>query len=333
MKTPITLHLTEQPRAGPQASPGSPGAEAYNIPFAQPELIHADSHAVISRQSVRGSIYYMELYHYDIRHPQNIVTKIHLPQVIFCYGLQGQISSHGFSTLQNNNLAAGQYGSYYLPEGQCTLQLQKGIHAFFYFSLECHYLEWAAGQYPAIRNLAACLSGKSSTPLHLPLCPINFHIRKTIKRMQTCPRSDTALDIALLTYLLDLIAVYHHQLQTGEYQYSQTTKTSTQEVKDYIDQHYTNPSTSHIPSLADKFQISERTLAREFKNIYGTSIRHYIINLRMNHALKLLAENYSVRETSEAVGYQDPYSFSRAFKKHFGFTPNKAKSQANPGKR
>ena len=47
----------------------------------------------------------------------------------------------------------------------------------------------------------------------------------------------------------------------------------------------------------------------------------FIIAKRLDHAQQLLQSGLSVRETAEAVGYNDPFYFSRLYKKHMGVTP------------
>ncbi len=46
----------------------------------------------------------------------------------------------------------------------------------------------------------------------------------------------------------------------------------------------------------------------------------FIIVKRLDYAQQLLQSGLSVRETSEAVGYSDPFYF-RPYKKHMGVTP------------
>ena len=48
----------------------------------------------------------------------------------------------------------------------------------------------------------------------------------------------------------------------------------------------------------------------------------YILSLRMLNAQSLLERtNYSIKEISEIVGYENPLYFSRVFKKEIGKSP------------
>jgi AraC-like DNA-binding protein len=47
----------------------------------------------------------------------------------------------------------------------------------------------------------------------------------------------------------------------------------------------------------------------------------------MQRAIELLRDGSTVKETPDCLGYADPSHFSREFKNHYGFAPNK---NANP---
>jgi len=62
-------------------------------------------------------------------------------------------------------------------------------------------------------------------------------------------------------------------------------------------------------------------VGRTFKKYFGYSLTDYIHRQRLNHCKRLLAENKSVREVAEAVGYLDSKTLIRIFKKYEGITP------------
>ena len=48
----------------------------------------------------------------------------------------------------------------------------------------------------------------------------------------------------------------------------------------------------------------------------------YFIQLKMQKACELLySENMKVKDVAEAIGYEDPFYFSRQFKKHMKVSP------------
>jgi YesN/AraC family two-component response regulator len=78
-------------------------------------------------------------------------------------------------------------------------------------------------------------------------------------------------------------------------------------------------------SLADLVQfagISSATIGRMFKQHTGLTPVHWIIKTKMDAAQKLLASSrQNVGEVGAWVGIDDPYYFSKLFKKTCGLTP------------
>lgn len=92
-------------------------------------------------------------------------------------------------------------------------------------------------------------------------------------------------------------------------------------VVDTVNSLYMNHIT--VEGLADTLGLDRRYLARIFKASMGISIRDYLIKVRMQHAQRLLREGISVALTAELVGYNDPFNFSKMFKKYFGESPSR----------
>jgi AraC-like DNA-binding protein len=75
--------------------------------------------------------------------------------------------------------------------------------------------------------------------------------------------------------------------------------------------------------IAGKLCCSRQTLFRNLK-VEGVTFEQVLDELRHKLALKYLsANNASVKETARLVGYSDPASFSRAFKRWTGYSPCK----------
>ena len=67
---------------------------------------------------------------------------------------------------------------------------------------------------------------------------------------------------------------------------------------------------------------SVSTFQREFKRLYGSSPKKWLIEERLKKAEELFkTSNFSVAEVAAAVGYEDLSHFSKAFRKRFGHSP------------
>ncbi|SPL70639.1 HTH-type transcriptional regulator CdhR [Acinetobacter stercoris] len=77
-----------------------------------------------------------------------------------------------------------------------------------------------------------------------------------------------------------------------------------------------------IDTIAEKFNITPRTLIRRFKNALDITPNVYIQILRVEAAQKQLEETqHSIEQIMQAVGYHDLSSFRRLFFKKTGLTP------------
>ena len=83
----------------------------------------------------------------------------------------------------------------------------------------------------------------------------------------------------------------------------------------------------HRMSLDDfalRFSYNKFYLSRIFRETYGTSLIEYRNLHRMKEARRMLKEA-SVSRVAEELGYGSIYSFSRAYKAHYGCAPTKAR--------
>jgi AraC-like DNA-binding protein len=95
---------------------------------------------------------------------------------------------------------------------------------------------------------------------------------------------------------------------------------------DFIEHNFHN--NIYIQQLAEMGFMSIRNFQRIFKDATGLSPNDYLLELRIQHASKLLSETDSaIYNVSEQVGIADWFYFSKAFKKKFGVSPLKYRKQ------
>lgn len=84
----------------------------------------------------------------------------------------------------------------------------------------------------------------------------------------------------------------------------------------------TYTQTITLKQLADIFGLSSYKLEKGFKEIFGYSVLHHRYEERMRKALRFVNDkNYSSKQVADMLGYSEPQSFSRAFRKRFGYAP------------
>ena len=77
-----------------------------------------------------------------------------------------------------------------------------------------------------------------------------------------------------------------------------------------------------IDELAARFYVSKYHLMRLFRSETGYTIHNYITEKRLLLAQQLLEKRTALWEVAESCGYQDYSTFSRAYKKQFGYAPS-----------
>ena len=77
-----------------------------------------------------------------------------------------------------------------------------------------------------------------------------------------------------------------------------------------------------VNELAKLCKVSPRTLTRWFQETKGTPPHEWMQHERLSHAVELLLEGASVKETASRLGYKTQHHFSREFKKRYGYPPS-----------
>jgi two-component system response regulator YesN len=94
-------------------------------------------------------------------------------------------------------------------------------------------------------------------------------------------------------------------------------------VKAYIDMNYSNSDLS-LENIASNMSINASHLSNIFKKESGLSITEYLNECRMKYAKELIDKgNMKLFEIAELVGFNDPYYFSKCFKKTYGVPASK----------
>jgi len=76
-----------------------------------------------------------------------------------------------------------------------------------------------------------------------------------------------------------------------------------------------------VDQMADLAGMSISVFRKEFQRIMGIPPKMHYDKLRMDHALRLLAEGMKIKEVAVAIGFTDPFHFSRSFRRLRGHSP------------
>lgn len=92
-------------------------------------------------------------------------------------------------------------------------------------------------------------------------------------------------------------------------------------AKEYVRENYGEKLT--LAAIASKIGISQGYLSSVFKKQTGGNLNDYINQMKIEKAKELLEKHeYMMYEISDMLGFENPYYFSKVFKKLTGITPS-----------
>ena len=127
-----------------------------------------------------------------------------------------------------------------------------------------------------------------------------------------------------LKILLTKIARHIHTVETQYENYTQKNRIIEEVVQEL---NRTSPENLSAKQFADRYFMSQSAFSGYFKKFTGCSFLEYVTRLRIKDACELLlTTNATIYDIQCRVGYQDPKSFYRSFRRITGMTPSEYKS-------
>ena len=108
---------------------------------------------------------------------------------------------------------------------------------------------------------------------------------------------------------------------------SRSTQSFVSKAKEYVRNNYRDETLS-LDSICQVLGVSNSYFSTVFKKETGNSFTGYLTDYRMDQASKLLIEtNEKSYIIARNVGYMDPNYFSYVFKRRFGVSPSKYRTE------
>lgn len=96
----------------------------------------------------------------------------------------------------------------------------------------------------------------------------------------------------------------------------------------YIQTNYCGKIT--VEEIANYVRLNRSYFGAIFKELTGMTPREFLIDFRIDKSKKLLSDmSMSISDVSRSVGYEDPLTFSKLFKKKVGVSPNTYRKKLN----
>ena len=174
-------------------------------------------------------------------------------------------------------------------------------------------------------------------------CPI-VHIKKYSQElynsyheiMNTHEKKDTCWElmakVLALQFLVILFKELSHQSSSRlqDYFHFETYDKTTiaQTITKYFQENYMKKIS--VDDIARSTYLSTTYITKIYKEVTGDTPINYLINLRLEKARDILEEgHFSIQAVAKKVGYDDPYYFSKLFKKKFGCSPSSYKRKGD----
>ena len=92
-------------------------------------------------------------------------------------------------------------------------------------------------------------------------------------------------------------------------------------IGEYLRMNLQNPPTKEM--VCEKFSITDYSLRKEFKKIFGLNFGEYIRQQKVKTGARLLlSSDLQVSTISECVGFSNQSKFAVAFRNKYGISPN-----------
>ena len=149
------------------------------------------------------------------------------------------------------------------------------------------------------------------------LPPVFSYSRNWAREMLECYENDGVSEYRIAALLF--------QMYTELFAAENPKNHYVRKVKDYIRALYMQEI--RVEQIAERMNLDRRYLSRLFKEKTGQTMQEYLISVRMEAAKKQLERGASVAEASQLCGYDDVCNFSKMFKRLFGISPGKWKTE------
>lgn len=173
-------------------------------------------------------------------------------------------------------------------------------------------------------DLSLCLQQAHEKQSHVLRIPSfnNGKLGNIMRDLENALKEDDfANDLYRNLLFLEFMVQLNRAAQKNAVEYLSTTSSNDKVVAiiDYLNKNLTKEIS--IDSLADQFYISRYYLMHSFKEATGYTIGNYITTKRLLLAKELIHQGMAVTDACYESGFHSYSTFSRAYKKTFGFSP------------
>ncbi len=228
-----------------------------------------------------------------------------------------------------------QYNYLHLPKGNMSIEWQgnQKMESFELGVTEHFFNKILPHDHPVHHRIAKLQNSTSDFALGKNNFPLQTECATILYKMLNCPMDGHLKRLYIHAKTVELIS-----LQLGQFEESCNVchdnyagkKLTEEEVermylaKEIIEKNHNHPC--RLIDLAHSVGTNDTYLKKHFKIVFGTTVFAHLLQFKMEKAMRLLKEEgCSISDVATLSGYNQISHFSRAFKRHFGFPPNKVR--------
>ncbi len=149
-------------------------------------------------------------------------------------------------------------------------------------------------------------------PIKIPTVITAPELGEIFEDMKRCSEFESGKEEFLLSKIWEMFSILQKNAQTADEWINNAIN--------YIHQNYHNPIT--VSDIVDVIGFDRCYFSSIFKKKTGLSPSRYLMKLRMEKAATLMLKSgVKPSVAANSVGYDDIFTFSKVFKKHFGVSP------------
>lgn len=167
------------------------------------------------------------------------------------------------------------------------------------------------------------LTGKCDSMEFLTSC-----VKEMLKARELTHANELKREAQLYLFLAELAASSKTEERMSEEAYDYPAQVYAEHALQYMEEHYSEGI--RVGDIADFVGLNRSYLTNCFKRTLGESPQEYLIRLRVEKAEELLKKTKdSIAVIAGAVGYKDPMTFSRVFKREKGISPKEYRQEGD----
>jgi len=295
----------------------------YKIPGAR-SLVGAGAFGDLLLQETTGNGYSIWYHNFQFKRGELITMQRDEP--VWCLRLVLNNTFH-YTEARSGSTPMHErgYNLLYIPEGQEKISFRDKAYTSLevYFSKE--YLASLAPHYPHLRQWMNDAEGSSTTRL----CKVNQVATETVVQcvndLLNSPYSNGLRTMQYDAVIKELLITILQETATRPLRkiirFTTREIEAVYELKNFLRKNMDKPLRAE--ELTTQFDASQRTLKRRFSTLFGISLFHFLLGIRMQQAGMLLQEtDTSIENIATLTGYRSFANFSTAFKKYYGQSPS-----------